>query len=83
MVRHDSYDRHKSRGMRKKVSIDDQVPALVQSSVSPAMILTCNRHPSMVGPNKGFINDRRLFAGHSIPLCLKSDIFRCNGKIGC
>ena len=34
MVRYYGYYSNKSRGMRKKAGIDDQVPALVQSAVS-------------------------------------------------
>ena len=34
MVRYYGYYSNKSRGMRKKAGIDDQVPALVESAVS-------------------------------------------------
>jgi hypothetical protein len=36
MVRYYGYYSNKSRGMRKKAGGDDQVPALVESSVSAA-----------------------------------------------
>jgi hypothetical protein len=34
MVRHYGYYSNKSRGLRKKAGIDDQVPALIESAVS-------------------------------------------------